>query len=216
MLGLLEAWLWCTLAFYGAQRCRRTVAALLLCGLMTAMGSQLWLLGLDGALSLQTALPLHLCGFSALVGMVLCLCYNKRLFHFLLLLGMPGAGLALVFPAVAACSRPLLMKVAFVRLHALILAVGVFQLRQKRPLPSDARETFLLGNGLMLLAACVNRLTGSNYLFLRAAPAGTPLAWLIRHGYSIYAAGLELGCMVLLSSLCALLDRFYLRKQLSM
>ena len=64
----------------------------------------------------------------------------------------------------------------------------------------------------MLLAACTNALTGSNYLFLRAAPVGTPLAWLIRPGYGTYLAGLELLCMLVLSSLCAGVRSIYLRK----
>lgn len=212
MVQLLETVLWCTLASCGARHHRRATAGVLCLGLLLAMGCQLWLLWLDGALSLQTALPLHLCGFSALVCIMLCLRYSRRLFHFLVLLGMPGAGLALVFPAVVECSHPLLMRIAFIRLHALIVAVGVFLIGQKRPLPSDPRETFLLGNGLVLLAACVNSLTGSNYLFLRAAPAGTPLAWLIRHGYGVYTTGLELLCMLLLMSACAEAKKLYLRK----
>lgn len=216
MLQLAETVLWCTLAWYGARHWRRQTAPVLALGLAAAMTSQLWLLRLDGLLTLQNALPLHLCGFSALVAIGLCFIYNSTCFHFLVLLGMPGALLALVFPAVTECSRPVLMRIAFVRLHALILAVGVFLLAQKRPLPSDPRLSLLLGNGLMLAAACVNSLTGSNYLFLRAAPSGTPLAWLIRHGYSVYTAGLELLCMLLLSTLCAGFRRLYLRNQASM
>lgn len=216
MLQLAETVLWCTLGCYGARYWRRQTALVLALGLTSAMASQLWLLRLDGLLTLQNALPLHLCGFSALVAIGLCFTYSSTGFHFLVLLGMPGALLALVFPAVTECSRPVLMRMAFVRLHALIPAVGVFLLAQKRPLPSDPRRSLLLGNGLMLAAACVNSLTGSNYLFLRAAPSGTPLAWLIRHGYGVYVAGLELLCMLLLSTLCAGFRRFYLRNQDSM
>lgn len=212
MQQLAELLLWCTLAHYGAKEARQTTAAVLSCGLLVSMASQLWLLHLDGSLDLRSGLPLHLCGFSALLCLLLCWRWEEQLFHFVLLLGMPGALLALLFPAAAVCSRPLLMRTAFLRLHALIPAVCLFLLAQKRPLPSDPCRVFLLGNGLMLLAACTNDLTGSNYLFLRAAPLGTPLAWLIQPGYGVYIAGLWLLCMLLLSSLCAGLRSIYLRK----
>lgn len=208
-MAVFECVLWGALAHYGAGRRRRLTACLLAAGLVLSMAAQLWLLHLDGLLSVQTGLPLHLCGFSALACVLLCFRFSKRLYHFLLLLGVPGAALALVFPAVTTCSRPFLMRVAFLRLHALIIAVAVFFAAQKKPLPAEPQETFLLGNGLMLFAAVTNRLTGSNYLFLRAAPAGTPLAMMIVHGYPLYIAGLELLCMLLLTQLCSL----YLRNQ---
>ncbi len=204
-----ECWLWCTLAFYGAQRHKTYTALVLSAGLVLSMAGQLWLLWLDGLLTVQTGLPLHLCGFSAVLCVLLCLHFHMRLYHFLLLLGLPGALLALLFPAVTPCSHPLLMKIAFIRLHAMIISVAVFFLAQQKPLPTDARGTFLLGNGLALLAACTNMVTGSNYLFLRAAPTGTPLALLIVHGYGTYIAGLELLCMLLLKRLSSL----YLRNQ---
>lgn len=211
-MAVFECLIWGALGHYGAKCHRRFTACLLAAGLLLSMAAQLWLLHLDGLLSVQTGLPLHLCGFSALVCILLCLRFSKRLYHFLLLLGVPGAALALVFPAVVPCSHPLLMRAAFLRLHVLIIAVAVFFAAQKKPLPADPKETFLLGNGLMLLAAVTNRLTGSNYLFLRAAPAGTPLAIMIVHGYPVYIAGLELLCMLLLTQLCSL----YLRNQESM
>lgn len=176
------------------------------------MGSQLWLLYLDGQLSLQTGLPLHLCSFSAALCLLLYLRFHTRLYHFVLLLGVPGALMALLFPSVTASSHPWLMKTAFVRLHALIPASALYWLAQKKPLPEDPRGAFLLGNGLVLLAACTNRLTGSNYLFLQAAPQGTPLALLIRQGYPVYIAGLEILCMLVMRLLCPL----YLRKVESM
>ena len=101
---------------------------------------------------------------------------------------------------------------AFLRLHALIAAVAVFLRAQKKPLPQDPRKAFLLGNGFLILVACINDLFGSNYLFLRAAPSGTPLAFLIRPGYGIYIASLELLCMLLMRLLTDLYGRAYFRK----
>ena len=101
---------------------------------------------------------------------------------------------------------------AFLRLHALIIAVAVFLWAQKKPLPQDARKAFLLGNGFLLLVACINDLLGSNYLFLRAAPRGTPLAFLIRPGYGAYVASLEILCMLLMRFLLDGYRWLYFRK----
>lgn len=206
-MQLMEAILWTLAAVYGARRHRQLTAVLLTAGLLCSMGSQLWLLHLDGKLSLQTGLPLHLCSFSAIACVLLCMRFQKQLYHFVLLLGAPGALLALLFPSVIPSSYPLLMKVAFMRLHMLIPATVFYFHAQQKPLPKDPRYAFLLGNGLVLLAACANRLTGSNYLFLNAAPRGTPLALLIRQGYAVYIAGLEILCMLLLQLLCSLYFR---------
>ncbi|MBQ8150751.1 MAG: TIGR02206 family membrane protein [Clostridia bacterium] len=205
--------LWCALARYGAGPGRRRLTALVLCcGLGLSMGCQLYLLYLDDQLSLQTGLPLHLCGLSALLCIALCIRFHQPVFEFLLLLGLPGALLALCFPAVAASSCPQLMKAAFLRLHVLIAATAVFLLAQQKPPPEDPRRAFLLGNGFVLMAALANQLTGSNYFFLRAAPAGTPLAFLIRPGYGVYLASLEILSMLLMQQLCRLYRRLYLRK----
>lgn len=210
----LQLLLWCSLARYGAARPQRRsiTAALLVCGLMVSMGSQLYLLWLDDLLSLQTALPLHLCSMTAVLCIPLCFGRFSAGYSLLLLLGVPGALLALCFPAVVDCSHPLLMRMAFLRLHALIVAVAVFLWAQKKPLPKDPRRAFLLGNGFLLLVACINDLLGSNYLFLRAAPSGTPLAFLIRPGYGVYIASLEVLCMLLMRFLWDFYRFAYLRK----
>ncbi len=204
---------WGLLAHRGAATGRRRLTgAVLGCGQAITMGCELYLLHLDDQLSLQTALPLHLCSMSAVLCMLLCILYQQTAFDFVLLLGGPGALLALCFPAPLASSRPWLMNLAFMQLHVLIVSTAVFFLAQQKPLPEDPRRAFLLGNGLMLTAALCNQLTGSNYLFLRAAPAGTPLAFLIRPGYGVYLASLEILCMVMMQQLSGLYRRLYLRK----
>lgn len=208
----LQLFLWCSLARYGATRRKDITAVLLASGLAVSMGCQLYLLWLDDLLSLQTALPLHLCSMMAVLCIPLCFDGFQAGYSLLLLLGMPGALLALCFPAVVDSSHPLLMRMAFLRLHVLIVAVAVFLWSQKKPLPEDPRRAFLLGNGFLLLVACINNLIGSNYLFLKAAPTGTPLAYLIRPGYGVYVASLELLCMLLMRFLWGFYRLAYLRK----
>jgi len=208
--------LWGMLAHYGATPARRHITATLLTGgLIVSMGSQLWLLWLDDQLNLHTGLPLHLCGMIAVLCIPLCWFFWTTGYHLLLLLGVPGAFLALCFPAVVQSTRPTLMLIAFLRLHILIVAVAYFCWVQKKPPPADARRAFLLGNGFLLFTACINSVLGSNYLFLRAAPAGTPLAFLIRPGYGAYIASLELLSMLLMRFLCDGYRWLYLRKYVS-
>lgn len=209
-IGLL---LWGTLARYGAAPARRRItAAVLSVGLVVSMGSQLWLLWLDNQLTLHTGLPLHLCGMMAVLCVPLSWFPQAAGYHLLLLLGVPGALLALCFPSVVQSSHPLLMRIAFLRLHILILAVAAYIWAQKKPPPADARRAFLMGNGFLVFTACINSILGSNYLFLRAAPSGTPLAFLIRPGYGVYVASLEILCMLLMRFLCDGYRRLYWRK----
>ena len=52
--------------------------------------------------------------------------------------------------------------------------------------------------GLYLLAvAALNRALHTNYLFLSAAPAGTPLQWLYARGGGYYVCALSMLCMTL-------------------
>jgi len=195
---------WAALVRYGVKRPQRRMltAAALTAGLLISMASQLWLLALDGQLNLSTGLPLHLCGMMAVLCLPLCWFSLVNGYMLLLLLGVPGAVLALCFPAVIDCSHPLLMRLAFCRVHVLILATAMFRWHHKKPPPMDARSSFLLGNGFLLITACVNQTLDTNYLFLRAAPVGTPLALLIVRGYGFYVASLEMLCMLMMRLLC--------------
>lgn len=180
-MGLL---LWMQLAVYGGRRPgkRRLTAATLTAGLAVSMAGQLFLLWRDGLLSLQTGLPLHICGMMAALSIPFLWLRPGWLYGLSLYLGMPCAAMALVFPAVIACSRPMLMAAHFDRLHGLILACGLFVAAQQKPLPRSGAPAFLWGSGYLLFVWRMNFALGSNYLFLRAAPRGTPLEWIIARG----------------------------------
>ena len=180
----LSLLMWTMLAVYGGRWPGRRLhtAAMLTAGLAVSMAGQMFLLWQDGLLSLQTGLPLHICGMMAVLSIPLVWLKPGWLYGFSLYLGMPCAALALVFPAVIASSRPLLMAAHFDRLHGLILACGLFVMAQEKPLPRSGAPAFLLGSGYLLFVWRINSAIGSNYLFLRAAPRGTPLEWLVARG----------------------------------
>ncbi|MDD3335737.1 MAG: YwaF family protein [Eubacteriales bacterium] len=194
--------LWASLAVFGGRIPeRRLITRLLLSlGLLLSMMSQLWLLHLDGLLTIQTGLPLHLCGFMGLLSIWMLWLPGAWSYHFSLLLGSPCAFLALCFPAVIRCSYPLWMSLSFHRLHVLILCTALFFMAQQKPLPKDGRYSFLLGNGYLLFVAIFNRAFSTNYLFLSFAPVGTPLALLFERGSVFYLCSLELLAMVTISA----------------
>lgn len=207
----LSLLMWTMLAVYGGRRPGRRLltAAMLTAGLAVSMAGQMFLLWQDGLLSLQTGLPLHICGMMAALSIPLVWLRPGWLYGFSLYLGMPCAAMALVFPAVISCSRPLLMAAHFDRLHGLILACGLFVMAQEKPLPRSGAPAFLLGSGYLLFVWRINFAIGSNYLFLRAAPRGTPLEWLVARGEGFTLCSYLLLAMVVIRLMSDVWLRLY-------
>lgn len=150
----------------------------------------------------REALPLHLCSVSALCALALPARGGQGRFDFLGYLGMPGALLALIFPAPAISRWQALLDASYYTTHALILAMPLClmaagrRIRRGRALP-----LFFLTQGLALAAYAVNLCLGTDYLFLMAPPAGTPLETAYAWGRPAYLLALEgvLACMLLLT-----------------
>lgn len=151
--------------------------------ILLAMGAQEGVLLLSGQLSWSNGLPLHLCSLLGVLTLPMLLTRRRTLCSAALFIGLPGAALALLFPAVLATPWPTLTAAAFHTLHAgLVCAPWLPITRGWRPVPMDA----LRAGGLLLAAAAlamlINPLTGGNYLFLACPIPGTPLAWLGQWG----------------------------------
>ena len=148
----------------------------------------------------REALPLHLCSVSALCALALPSTGGQGRLDFLGYLGMPGALLALVFPAPAVSRWQGLLDASYYTTHALILVMPLCclaagkRIRRGRTLP-----LFLMMQGFALGAYAVNLLLGTDYLFLMAPPAGTPLEIAYAYGRPVYLLALEgvLACMLL-------------------
>lgn len=195
---------------WGAKRPRRRrlVRWMMACALAASMLCQMLLLGLDGQLTVQTGLPLHLCGlFGALSIPMLLRRAPDALYELSALLAAPAAALTLLFPAVIASSHPTLMRLAFLQLHVLVALTPVFLWRAGKPLPTDPRRAMVLASGYLLAVAAFNRAFHTNYLFLSAAPAGTPLRWLASRGGAFYVCALALLCMTAMRLLAGLYGR---------
>ena len=179
--------------------------------ILAAMAVQELILLRAGLLTWQTGLPLHLCSLMGLAALPALLSRRPLLLHASLYAGVPGAVLALLFPAVLDTPWPRLTELAFHTLHAGLVCVPLLPMAAGwKPRPQGAAGAW----GFLLLAAAAaglaNRLTGGNYLFLAGPVAGTPLAPLARWSRGVYRA-----LLALLSGLVLLLEgaavRFFRR-----
>lgn len=200
-MAVLLLALWGGAVWWCAGRVGRegVIRAAMAVGLAASMAVQLALLRLDGQLTLQTGLPLHLCGLFGVLSIPMLLWRAPQpLYELSAFLAGPAAAVTLLFPAVIASSRPVLMRLAFLQLHVLVAVTPVMLWRAGKPLPTDPRRALVLASGYLLAVAAFNRALNTNYLFLSAAPAGTPLKWLNVRGGGYYVCALAMLCMVVL------------------
>lgn len=166
-----------------------------------AMAVQEGVLLASGMLTWRTGLPLHLCSMMGVLSLPMLLTGRRLLWHLSLYLGLPGAALALIFPAVLATPWPMVTELSFFVLHAGIVLAPILPLcLGERPSPRGAvaAGAFLLAAGIVVMA--VNDRLGSNYLFVSWAIPGTPLVWLARWGMAGYRAALAALCALLLAA----------------
>ena len=151
----------------------------------------------------REAIPLHLCSLSALAAIWLAFSPRQALLDSLWYLGMPGAALALVFPAPAVSGLQALLDASYIVTHALILVIP--SLRMARGMrPQRGRSLAMMGMLLVIaaVAGAVNRWLGTDFLFLAAPPAGTPLEAVFEAGYAVYLAFL----FAMMLALCLIMD----------
>lgn len=135
----------------------------------------------------QEAIPLHLCSVSAIAAASLACASKQFLLDFLWYLGMPGALLALLFPAPASSICQPLLNSSYLMTHALILAIPLFKMAYgMRPQPGKTPQMMLSLIVLSGIAAGVNGILKTDFLFLSSPPAGTPLEVIFQFGYPLY------------------------------
>ena len=191
--------LWSGVIIRGSRGNILLLRAALGLGLCSAMATQLWLLKADGLFAWEHVLPLHLCSLFGVLSLLMLLHAPGVLLEACCFLGAPCAFLTLFFPAVVQCSHPLLMKAAFVQLHVLVALMPLYFYCTNKPLPTDPRRTMVAGSGYLLFISLFNRIFKTNFLFLRAAPANTPLEWLFSRGEGFYVCALLMLAMLAFS-----------------
>lgn len=147
----------------------------------------------------QEAIPLHLCSISAIAALALAWGAGKWTLNFLWYLGMPGALLALLFPAPAVSRYQLLLNITYTVTHALILLIPACALASGMRVRRGQNMIMLLAIHLLAAAAyAANLYFGTDFMFLMAPPLGTPLCVPYRLGYGWYLLSLEVLVLALL------------------
>ena len=178
-----------------AKMWRRRMGGMILC----SMACTTVMLAVQGRI--REAIPLHLCSVSALAAAMLAFVPVPGIVDFLWLLGMPGAVLALVFPAPAVSRWQTLFTACYVLTHALIVLIGLSALAMREwPRAGRVPQMLTALQALAVTAFFANRALGTDFLFLAAPPGGTPLEWIYRADYGLYIAFLQ-GMMALLALL---------------
>lgn len=199
-LLLLGAYLFCRKKPRPGRSLARVSAWLLL---LTELGRAAVLLALG--LYDRGRLPLHLCTLSVYLYFIHMLRPGPVLGQFIYAFSMPGAAFALVFPDWADYPLWHFISLSSFLLHFLLLLYPVTALAlgdikaDIRRLPGCA--ALMLALALPVLA--LNRLLGTNYMFLSWPPPGTPLdlfAPLGRPGYLLGFVPLVLAVWALLYS----------------
>lgn len=161
--------------------------------LLTTMSVQVAMIPLSGASVLRNMLPFHLCSFTAVVTIPMLFFNSQTLFQFCWYIGMPGALLALIFPSYGYSPWPNLARMIFLINHSLIFMAPIFmRVSGVKPTRKGTWQTLIIANILMVGALIANATLNTNYMFLSAAPLGTPLAFLAKFGKVIYILLLEL------------------------
>lgn len=137
----------------------------------------------------QEALPLHLCSVSAMLAAWLSVRESQTALDFLWYLGMAGAALALIFPAPAVSRWQAVFNISYAVTHAMAIAVPLLAIAGgMRPRMDGGFRAMTQLLALAALAFAANDVLGTDFLFLAAPPAGTPLVAVYGLGKGIYYA----------------------------
>lgn len=170
-----------------AERCYRQSAMMLGLLITAAMLAQEIILWRCGRLDAANALPLHLCSMLGVLTLPMLLSRSVLLWHAAVYAGVPGALLAVLFPAVLDTPWPRLTALMFHVLHAGLVAAPLLPAAMGLRLrPRGALTTWAMLLAAALVVMWVNGVTGGNYLFLAGPVAGTPLMTMASHGPSVY------------------------------
>lgn len=162
-----------------------------------AMALQEIILLMSRQLTWRNALPLHLCSLMGLLTLPMLLSRRRLLWHLSLYLGLPGALMALLFPAVLETPWPRLTELAFHTMHCCVFLAPLLPLSLGARPASRGAVWALLFLGLHACVALgVNAITGGNYLFLN----GSPIPWMNRWGLTAWRMMLAMAAIAVLAA----------------
>jgi len=119
-----------------------------------------------------TSLPLHLCGAAIVLGAVMLVNRNYRLYELIYFWGLGGAVQALLQPDIGPYGFPHYRFFQFFVSHGLIVTVSLYATVsfRYRPQLRSVWRVFIITNIYMAFIALFNWLTDGNYLFICHKP----------------------------------------------
>lgn len=180
-------------ALHRSTMTRKVAARTALVLLVLSVGITTSLVVADNMDLVRVLMPLHLCSACALLSVYYYARGARGGFNLLYYAGMPGAFMALCFPAVAVNTNQALMDFSFYLTHSLIVFAPLLAIAcGDRPRRSAAISSYGILLGFSVCVYVFNAAFGANYLFLMDAPAGTPLMAIQSLGRVYYIAVLAL------------------------
>lgn len=140
------------------------------------ISSYIWKISAD-KWSLAGSLPLHICGISAYLSVIMLLIPSKyTLFEITYFWGLGGATMALLTPNL---NHPFyhFMFFKFFITHSLIITAVLYMIviEGKRPSHKSVLRTFVITNIYMLIIGMINKALDANYLYICHKPGNTTL-----------------------------------------
>lgn len=148
----------------------RTTLAILLA--LNEIGLHIWT-AYWGIWNIQTMLPLHMCSVMLWIIVYMALTDNRSLYDFAYFLGIGGALQAFLTPSDGSMyDIPHYRIMQTLIAHGLIITIPLFMtvVEGMRPTWASFKRIFIWTNIYMILIFFLNRVIGSNYLFIAQKP----------------------------------------------
>jgi hypothetical integral membrane protein (TIGR02206 family) len=146
-----------------------------------------------GLWTVQTMLPLNICSVLVFASAFMLAARSYPVYEFCYFLGIGAASQVLVNPDLGAIQFPHFLFFQTSLSHGLVVVAAVYMtvVEKFRPYPKSLLKVAVGMNAYLLLMAVVNRLFGSNYLFIAQKP-GTPSLLDLLGPWPWYILGMEI------------------------
>jgi hypothetical integral membrane protein (TIGR02206 family) len=145
----------------------RVIASFLIINLLIENSYALWI----GSWSVKNNLPLHLCGISSIIGMILMFRFNAALAQVFYYFGLTGGIHSMLTPEFDLGDQGFFFYSYFIT-HGSLLLVCTYMIVHHRfkPEKNSWLKTFMVIQAMALLIGLFNWSTGANYMFLSSPP----------------------------------------------
>lgn len=125
-----------------------------------------------GQWTIQTMLPLHLCSILVFASAYMLLTRNYKIYEFAYFLGIGGALQALLTPDAGIYGYPHFRFFQVIISHGSIVTAAIYMtfVEGYRPTLSSLKRVFIWTNIYMVVVFILNKIIGSNYLFIAHKP----------------------------------------------